>query len=574
MKNLIRGQSARSFMQEESGNAAMIFGLAFVPMMLLVGLATDYSNLAATRTTLQQGTDSATLAVAAAMTRETTLAQAQKQAQARLNSDPRLRLATVTKVTIDDDKRTFCAWTQMSMEGAFTRLARIDMMNLGGHACAKLAGGVDPKSTYEIALVLDNSGSMARKTDTGESKLVALQKAAKSFVDTMTSKSPGKVGFSVVPFAAGVVAVDPTVNSNRNRPWIDTKGENSQHWVAFGGQAAATAAKFKSRFDIYDILKKRNAQLDWRGCFEEPTYPRNVNADSLSPSDAESLLVPYLAPDEPDNKSAYSNSYLNDNGRAGRRGASTCSDTASGDWNALSRACKYLQTSALNDDYGPGDGFGPNQSCPDHRTQTLLQTTTSQTEVKGKIDMLVAQGYTNLHSGFMWGWRSIGPGLPFGGNRGYGAANNRKIMVFMTDGFNNWSSQEETVVGSGYESLGYYTYNGANNARLSDGSGGDGVNYQSWLAASANKSERYVSESRKALDNLTLEACANAKAAGIEVFTIGFSIPTDPIDEQGLSLLRACATNVEHYFPASNVAELNAAFDQIGIGLGSLRLSN
>jgi len=74
-------------------------------------------------------------------------------------------------------------------------------------------------------------------------------------------------------------------------------------------------------------------------------------------------------------------------------------------------------------------------------------------------------------------------------------------------------------------------------------------------------------------DELTRQACADAKSAGIEILTIGFSTPTDPIDAQGLSVLKACATNDGHYFKAEDAARPNAAFSQIGIGLGSLRLS-
>ena len=72
---------------------------------------------------------------------------------------------------------------------------------------------------------------------------------------------------------------------------------------------------------------------------------------------------------------------------------------------------------------------------------------------------------------------------------------------------------------------------------------------------------------------MTRQACTNAKAAGIEVFTIGFSTPDDPIDAQGLALMKNCATNDDHYFKAENADQLNAAFASIGIGIGKLRLS-
>ena len=115
-------------------------------------------------------------------------------------------------------------------------------------------------------------------------------------------------------------------------------------------------------------------------------------------------------------------------------------------------------------------------------------------------------------------------------------------------------------------------YNGTANARFPDGTRGDGVNYQNVLKA-ANNGGDYHDESRDMQDELTREACDNAKAQGIEIFTIGFSTPTDQIDTQGLNLMKNCATNVEHYFKAENASQLDAAFASIGTSLGNLRLS-
>ena len=109
--------------------------------------------------------------------------------------------------------------------------------------------------------------------------------------------------------------------------------------------------------------------------------------------------------------------------------------------------------------------------------------------------------------------------------------------------------------------------------RLPNGSLGDNIDYQTQLAAAAYSPTDYHPQSRNAQDELTLEACTNAKAQGIEIFTIGFSIPTDPIDAQGLALLQNCATNAAHYFTAANANDLNAVFASIGTGLGRLRLS-
>ncbi|PWB80354.1 MAG: hypothetical protein C3F11_18160 [Methylocystaceae bacterium] len=570
-------RSCRHLLFEDRGNVAVIFGLTLAPVMLLVVLGVDYARIFAARSNLQQATDAAALAVAKNIVDSTTGQQAQAQAQVYLANNARGSISA-TAATISSDRMTFCLSTRVQIMSAFSKLALnlagVGALNASANACAKMPGGLSPVDTYEIALVLDNSGSMSRSTN-GMTKMQALQSAATSFVGTMFSRAPGRVQFAVTPFAGAVVAVDPTATANRSLSWIDVGGDNSQHWIAFGGKTAANAAGFTNRFGVYDKLAARNSRLDWRGCFEALAYPYNVQDTATSSSNAETLFVPYLAPDEPDSDDDYRNSYIDDDGASysWSWSSSVCSDTASGDWNKLEHVCKYKTTSSLSGSFGPTSFFGPNQFCPDNRTQAILQLNSTQSVVNDKINRLVENGNTNLHEGLMWGWRTISPVGPFAQGRAYGASGNHKVIVFMTDGFNNWGAQTRTVVGSDYEALGYYTYNGAANARLPDGSAGDHVDYRSSLTAAAGSSSSYLSVSRAAQDELTLEACANAKAAGVEIYTIGFSIPADPIDEQGLALLQACATNSSHYFAATDVASLNAAFSTIGTGLGKLRLS-
>jgi Flp pilus assembly protein TadG len=572
-------ESARSFAQDRGGNVAIIFGLSFVPVIMMIGAGIDYGRIAAARGSLQQAADAAALAVAKGIVTATTDQQARSQAQVYLTTNYRNATATVTSATIATDRLSLCISAQAQVATTIMQIARTSTMSTQVTACAALQGGISSTDTYEIALVLDNSGSMGESTS-GTTKIKALQTAATSFVGTLFTKAPGRVKFSVAPFAAGVVAVDPTIASARTVSWVDASGANSQHWIAFGGKTAATAAGFTSRFDIFTKLKAISSSWDWGGCFEQPVYPLNVADTSPTTSDPETLFVPYLAPDEPD--SGYNNDYIDDDGATttttrtstgkgkGKKTTvttTTCSDVASGDWNELTHVCKYNVTAAA------GGGDGPNSFCPDYSTQTVMQLTPTQTTVTTKIGQLVANGNTNLHEGFMWGWRTLSPNAPFSAGRAYSTVNNHKVIVFMTDGFNNWSSATGTVTGSDYEAAGYYSYNGTKNKRFPDGTLGNKVDYQTALNAASGSWSDYHDKSREMQDELTLEACTNAKAAGVEIFTIGFSIPSDPIDTQGLTLLKNCATNTAHYFAATDAASLNLAFSTIGTGLGSLRLS-
>jgi Flp pilus assembly protein TadG len=541
------------------GNVGVIFGLTALPMLLMIGGAVDFARLSTTRASLQQATDSAALMVATKITSTTTDTDAQRMAQVFLQNN--YPSATISSATISSDRLSLKLTSSAQIPTTTMKLANFKTMTATITTQASLAGGTDPNTTYEIALVLDNSGSMTESAG-GVSKIQSLQTAATSFVNTMFSKvTTGKLQMSITPFNAAVVAVDPVITANRSLSWIDTGGNSSLHWNVFGGSKAAAAADgFTNRFGIYAKLKAARSSWDWNGCFEPQPYPMDVNDTPPTASTPDTLFVPYLSPDEPNN-SGYLDSYVYD----GSGGSCSSSGAA---WTELIHTCKYKNPSVS------GSAKGPDGVCPSQSTQILLQLTQSQSTVLNKISNLVAAGTTNLHEGFMWGWRTISPNAPFAAGRAYNAANNRKVMVFMTDGYNNWQSNPGTVTGSQYEAPGYYSLNGAKNVRLPDGSKGDGVDYQTQLAAAApNNYTDFHNKSRNAQDELTLEACANAKAAGIEIFTIGFSVPIDPIDAQGLALLQSCATNSDHYYTAANADELNAVFASIGLGLGKLRLS-
>ena len=60
-------------------------------------------------------------------------------------------------------------------------------------------------------------------------------------------------------------------------------------------------------------------------------------------------------------------------------------------------------------------------------------------------------------------------------------------------------------------------------------------------------------------DTKTKKTCDNAKANGVEVFTVAFMAPT-----AGQNLLKYCATNPSNYFPAENTTDLVKAFKTIG----------
>ncbi len=95
----------------------------------------------------------------------------------------------------------------------------------------------------------------------------------------------------------------------------------------------------------------------------------------------------------------------------------------------------------------------------------------------------------------------------------------------------------------------------------------DGQFNTAYAGATSNKTNAQGDVSRSSAENL----CANMKADGIQVFTIGFDLDNKGMNaterEQAKSVLKNCSTpdagGVRHYFEASTGAELDNAFKEI-----------
>jgi Flp pilus assembly protein TadG len=540
LKDRLKASTCR-FPRDCRGQAAMIFAVSVIPILTGAGVAIDFARVATKHTSLQQATDSTALAIAQSATASTTNAQVLAQAQNYMTTNYSNRNATITSATISSDHTSVCVSAQDTVQLGLMSMFGSSTKNVDASTCTGVSGGA---ATYEVALVLDNSGSM-NESVSGNSKIAALKTAATNLVNTMFSGNfAGKVKMSIVPFA-GTVALSSNDTSNGNASWIDTHGKSSWHWKTFSG-AASTG--FKNRLDIFQKLKGVNRNWAWAGCFETQPYPQNVNDTPPNPATPDSLYVPYLAPDEVDASgwwSAYQNSYIDDNPSSGCSGTPPTTDQG-----LITRSCKYKSPSIAST-----SAYGPNGMC---LSQPLQRLTPSQPTLLTKVNGLSANGDTNLHEGFMWGWRSISPNAPLADGKPYdksSTATNQKVIVLMTDGYNNWSAAPNTWGLSTYEAPGYYTLA---NGRMPAG----------------NQNITSAAQARAALDQLTLEGCTNAKAQGIVIYTVGFSISSDPIDQQGQNLLANCASDAAHAFMANDASSLINAFNQIGAGMGKLRIKS
>lgn len=575
--------------RDEAGGVAVLFAVTAPIAVLTIFGSIDYTRITGARVSLQNAADSAALALARNATPATTAAELNAQAPAALAAAAGTRSASLTSAVLSNNNTQVCLTAKQSVPSLAARVVGIASTSVQVTSCASTgaSGGVDNgygvSVAYEIALALDNTGSMSNSAG-GQSKLESAKKAALALIDQVnTSGAPAL--FSVVPFSTSV----NVGASNIGASWLDTSGASSIHWQNLKRPAGASWLP-TSRFDL---LAQMNAT--WAGCVEERPDPYLITDRPASQAQPDSLFVPYFWHDEGDVTGAGAAFLPGMNIVGNGRGAKTYS---SGNWDFSGALNNYLYdfggvcTASATDDYVVADvadpvsrgggatkvckykgakgvsssvsSDGPNRGCI---SNPLLPLTNDKSALTSKINSMKAGGTTNLLPGFMWGWRTISPNGPFGGAstpQPYGTAGVTKILVFMTDGFNNWSSNSDYAYKSEYNALGYYTNN-----RLS---AYGGTAYPPPTGSPNYDGATNGGNWRMQMDSSLLAACANAKNAGVIVYTIGFSTPNDPIDNEGLQLLSKCASGGNRFYVAKDSSSLSNAFSDIGASLGRLRL--
>lgn len=538
------------FRGDSRGSISTMFALSAIPFVIALGAAIDYSRAASKRDAVNRAADAAVLAGAqiAGSTNDASLLQYVQNYFRDTLGDSR---GKVDSLWISPGRTELKLCASLVYDTAFVKIAGVDDFVVSNQPCssAKISNG-----TMEIALVLDNSGSMSDSSG-GKSKLKAAQDAAKQLVSTIMSNPVAieRTKISVVPFTLSVNVGSQYATST----WIDRLGTSSIHWQNIDKPASAT-----SRFDLYTQLGE-----NWNGCVE--TRPGTFATSDSAPNTAvpDSLYVPMFAPDEPGNKKAgeyddkdVDNSYINDDGEGACTGSPELETPDNDEFlSRQKRGCKYAINGSKNKKSISGTNGasrGPNKNC---QTIPLLRMTNVVADINAKIDAMKADGNTNLFEGFAWGWRTVSPNGPFADGKAYTWSDldkpNRKIIVLMTDGDNVWSAKDNPN-GSIYSPMGFYR-----NERL-------------------GRTISSGSQATDALDAKTLETCNNAKAQlgyngqpNVTVYTIAFSAGNSKISTKGQNLLKGCASSPQHYYLATSSDQLLAVFNEIARDIGRLRLT-
>ena len=184
------------FIADQRGGVAPMFAFALVPIIGLAGAAIDYSRGNAARSAMFATLDATALMLskdAATLTPAQITAKANSFFTAQFNR-PEVANLQVTALLNNPQAGSYTLNVTASgnVQTTFTRLLGQTQINL--NATADVAWGV---KKLELALVLDNTGSMS-----SNGKMTELKAAAKNLLTTLknAAKQPGDVKVAIVPF--------------------------------------------------------------------------------------------------------------------------------------------------------------------------------------------------------------------------------------------------------------------------------------------------------------------------------------------------------------------------------------
>ncbi|MFM9976282.1 MAG: pilus assembly protein TadG-related protein [Beijerinckiaceae bacterium] len=231
----------KNFVLKDDGNIGVLLGMSLLPVIAAMGTAIDYSRASTVRTKLQNAVDSTVLSVAEnapILTQSQIQSAVEVHFRATLNFSPELGALPLT--VIKSDKRLSVSVSGM-METSFLKLVGINRVPVGTAAEAIIG-----QRKVELALVLDNTGSMARL-----SKMDELKKATRNLINAAEAAvlpGSGQIRIALVPFDTEV-----KVDANLYRP---------QSWLAF---------KDNARDSSFDDIRSRMAKRDatWTGCITD-----------------------------------------------------------------------------------------------------------------------------------------------------------------------------------------------------------------------------------------------------------------------------------------------------------------
>jgi Flp pilus assembly protein TadG len=616
----------RRFLRNERGNYALMTVVAIVPIMGALALGVDYTEMSKQRQETLNALDASGIATGRRImqggTDDELKAYAKSFFEANLGSvDPANTVLTVllpqNNTGVGTLKLTAGLKYKPRFFPTFVKL-------IGGSAPTDVnfsaTSEIRLKNTIEVALVLDNSGSMSTiGTGSGKQRIELLRDASKVLIQllaaqaTMMQQVARPVQFALVPFSASVNIGSndkETFDAIKAASWMDQDGISPIHhenfdWTTFntanrkvtkvgnvyykkGTDWGTEEGKKVTRFTLFNEIKyytnsakttKAN-YTSWQGCVEARPYPYNINDAVPTTSSPATLFVPMFAPDESggviaDNdwflyKSGTTTYYWNDKLTTGTTLAKQSYMPKYFDIPTIGYVGRYGTIPAGMDE-------GPNRGCTTTPITPLTDVSVKadREAIEASIDKMQPTGNTNVPEGMAWGWRVLSSTAPYTDGRAESEKGNDKVVIVLTDGANTYSALNDGANNkSTYAALGYagpvHFPAGYTISRVFQGTSVSNTDYSG-------------SNYTAAMDQQFATLCDNAKAAGLMVITVSLDLrTTNAVEKKAIDALTACSStsrftkdedgNFKKLYFAATGGTLVEEFKKIADELSNLRI--
>ena len=267
-------RTVRNFAKAREGNIAVIFALATLPVVGMMGAAVDYSRANAVKTDLQSALDATALMVSKTAP-NMTADQLQKAAQAYFDAIFQTGLASGGVVTANykSDTSTVTLTGATSVKSEFMGVLGKQFDTIPVNSLASVSWG---STRLRVALALDNTGSMA-----SSNKMTALKTAAKNLLIQLQSAAHtnGDVYVSIVPFSKNVNVGSANYSAN----WIDFVDHvGYDGWDDKNGKCSKNLSGTVNKANCLDKSGKwtPDNHNTWNGCVTDRDQSYDVIADT------------------------------------------------------------------------------------------------------------------------------------------------------------------------------------------------------------------------------------------------------------------------------------------------------
>ncbi|MGH6888893.1 MAG: pilus assembly protein TadG-related protein [Rhizomicrobium sp.] len=509
------------FASTTRGNVAMTVAFSIIPLTIAIGGGVDLTRTMVVRSNLASALDAAGLAVGA--TSGLTLAQMQTLAQQYFtaNYTTPVGYGVPNPVTLipaitgsGSVTNTVTVSTSVSVPTVFMRIVGINTVHVG--YTSKVTWG---QTKLWVALVLDNTLSMAETDINGVSKISALKTATNQLLTMLknASANPGDVQVALVPFSKnvqlpasmGTSGIDFTdfLSAPPNSMPSALVGPGSlcpyvQNVVGYGctsgpanGSAAVTTIPSSGTYKGYIC----------------PGMDMGVNGTNY--------VGPFLH--------FYNGCYNSVAGLLGLVYTHTWIPNSTSTWDrcVMDRSQDYDVSDTTPTGTATDFPAENNYSCPPAALMGLNYNWTSLTT---EVNAMTPNGSTDQPIGLAWGWQAMTQGAPF--NPPALPPYTSRIIILLSDGLN---TQDR------------------------------------WYTGTYEPPPEYLAQDTDVDARMTL-VCNAAKADGVTIYTIY----VDLNGTQGSStVLQNCASDPSKYFDLTTSGQIVTTLNEIGTQITQLRVA-